>query len=49
MMDVGSVAEKVVKMEVLLVFGAVAWLENLSVSSVVVLKESLVAGLMGRC
>ena len=49
MMDVGSVAKKVVLMGVLLVFGAVAWLENLLVSSVVVLKESSMAGLMDRC
>ena len=49
MMDVGSVAKKEVLMEVLLVFGAVAWLENLLVSSMVVLKESSMAGLMDRC
>ncbi len=35
-------------MEVLLVFGAVAWLENLLVSSMVVLEESSMAGLMDR-
>ena len=49
MMDVGSVAKKKVLMEDLLVFGAVAWLETLLVSSMVVLKESLMDGLIDRC